>query len=1175
MAKRQMKTMDGNQAAAHASYAYTDVAAIYPITPSSVMAEHTDEWATDGRKNIFGHTVQVTEMQSEAGAAGAVHGSLSAGALTTTYTASQGLLLMIPNIYKMAGEQLPAVINVSARAIATHALSIFGDHSDVYACRQTGAAMLCSSSVQEVMDLTPVAHLSAIKGKVPFINFFDGFRTSHEIQKIETWDYADLKDMADMDAVAAFRKNALNPNHPVERGSAQNPDIFFQVREASNPYYDALPAIVQDYMDKVNAKIGTDYKLFNYYGAADAETIIIAMGSVNDTIEETIDYLLKQGEKVGVVKVRLYRPFNAQALVDAIPDSVKRIEVLDRTKEPGSLGEPLWLDVVAALKGTKFDAVPVFSGRYGLGSKDTTPAQIVATFHNTEKKRFTIGINDDVTHLSLEQGPSLVTTPEGTTNCKFWGLGADGTVGANKNSIKIIGDNTDMYAQAYFDYDSKKSGGVTMSHLRFGKKPIKSTYLIRKANFVACHNPAYIRKYNMVQELVDGGTFLLNCTWSDAELEEHIPGQVKKYIYDHKINFYTIDGVKIGIATGMGPTRINTILQSAFFKLSAIIPEDQAIDLMKKAAEKTYGRKGEDVVKKNWAAIEEGAKNVHKVEVPASWADAKDEGLDYPVHTEGREDAIKFANTIQTAVSAQEGNNLPVSAFVDYVDGTTPVGTSAYEKRGIAVNMPIWNSDNCIQCGFCSYVCPHAVIRTVALTEDEANGAPEGMSVLPMTGMPNYKFTVAVSALDCTGCGSCANVCPGKKGEKALTMQSMPENVERQKWFDYATATPEKPEVIAKFKETTVKGSQYKKPLLEFSGACAGCGETPYARLITQLFGERMYISNATGCSSIWGNSSPSTPYTVNAKGQGPAWSNSLFEDNAEFGYGMFLANEALRNGLKTKVEAIAENGSDELKAAAKEYLDTFTVGALNGSATDRLVAELEKLNTPEAKEILDNKEFLSKKSQWVFGGDGWAYDIGFGGLDHVIASGKDVNIMVFDTEVYSNTGGQSSKATKTGAVAQFAAGGKDTKKKDLASIAMSYGYVYVAQIAMGADYNQTVKALAEAEAYPGPSLIIAYAPCINHGIKKGMSKAMTEEKLAVESGYWNNFRFNPAAENKFTLDSKTPTGDYQEFLKGEVRYASLALKDPERAAKLFEKNEEDAKERFTYLEKLVTLYSK
>ena len=1175
MANRKMKTMDGNQAAAHASYAYTDVAAIYPITPSSVMAEHTDEWATEGRKNIFGQTVQVTEMQSEAGAAGAVHGSLSAGALTTTYTASQGLLLMIPNIYKIAGEQLPAVINVSARAVATHALSIFGDHSDVYACRQTGAAMLCASSVQEVMDLTPVSHLSALKGKVPFINFFDGFRTSHEIQKIEAWDYEDLKEMAEMDAIAAFRKNALNPNRPVERGSAQNPDIFFQAREASNPYYDALPAIVQEYMDKVNAKIGTDYKLFNYYGDADAESVIIAMGSVNDTIEETIDYLVKNGEKVGVVKVRLYRPFSAEALVNAIPDSVKRIQVLDRTKEPGSLGEPLWLDVVAALKGTKFDAVPVFSGRYGLGSKDTTPAQIVATFKNTEKKRFTIGINDDVTHLSLDPGPAIVTTPEGTTNCKFWGLGADGTVGANKNSIKIIGDNTDLYAQAYFDYDSKKSGGITMSHLRFGKKPIKSTYLIRKANFVACHNPAYIRKYNMVQELVDGGTFLLNCTWSDAELEEHIPGQVKKYIADHNINFYTIDGVKIGIATGMGPTRINTILQSAFFKLSAIIPEEQAIDLMKKAAEKTYGRKGEDVVKKNWAAIEEGAKNVHKVEVPASWADAKDEGLDYVVHTEGREDAIKFANTIQTAVSAQEGNNLPVSAFVDYVDGTTPVGTAAYEKRGVAVNMPIWNSDNCIQCGFCSYVCPHAVIRTVALTEDEAKNAPEGMSVLPMTGMPNYKFTVAVSALDCTGCGSCANVCPGKKGEKALVMESMPENVHRQKWFDYATATPEKAEVIAKFKETTVKGSQYKKPLLEFSGACAGCGETPYARLITQLFGDRMYIANATGCSSIWGNSSPSTPYTVNDKGHGPAWSNSLFEDNAEFGYGMFLANEAIRKGLRSKVETIAENGSDELKAAAKEYLDTFTVGALNGTATDNLVAVLENLNTAEAKEILDNKEFLSKKSQWIFGGDGWAYDIGFGGLDHVIASGKDVNIMVFDTEVYSNTGGQSSKSTKTGAVAQFAAGGKDTKKKDLASIAMSYGYVYVAQIAMGADYNQTVKALAEAEAYPGPSLIIAYAPCIAHGIKKGMSKAMTEEKLAVEAGYWHNFRFNPDAENKFTLDSKTPTGDYQEFLKGEVRYSSLALKDPERAAELFVKNEADAKERFTYLERLVTLYSK
>ena len=1175
MAKRSMKTMDGNQAASHASYAFTEVAAIYPITPSSVMAEHTDEWATEGRKNIFGQTVQVTEMQSEAGAAGAVHGSLAAGALTTTYTASQGLLLMIPNLYKIAGEQLPGVFNVSARAIASHALSIFGDHSDVYACRQTGCAMLCESSVQEVMDLTPVAHLAALKGKVPFINFFDGFRTSHEIQKIETWDYEDLKEMTDFEAIEAFRKNALNPERPVIRGSAQNPDIFFQAREASNPYYDALPAIVQEYMDKVNAKIGTDYKLFNYYGAKDAETIIVAMGSVNDTIEETIDYLLEQGQKVGVVKVRLYRPFSVDAFVAAIPDTVKRIQVLDRTKEPGSLGEPLWLDVVAALKGTKFDAVPVFSGRYGLGSKDTTPAQIVATFHNTEKKRFTIGINDDVTHLSLEQGPSLVTTPEGTTNCKFWGLGADGTVGANKNSIKIIGDNTDMYAQAYFDYDSKKSGGVTMSHLRFGKKPIKSTYLITRANFVACHNPAYIRKFNMVQEIVDGGTFLLNCPWSVEDLDQHLPGQVKKYIADHKINFYIIDGVKIGIETGMGPTRINTILQSAFFKLTGIIPEAKAIELMKEAAQKTYGRKGEDVVKKNWAAIDAGATGVVKVDVPAEWSNCADEGLDYPKATEGLDKTLAFVNNIQTAVSAQEGNNLPVSAFTAYVDGTTPNGTSAYEKRGIAVNVPVWNNENCIQCGFCAYVCPHAVIRTIALTEDEANNAPEGMPTLAMNGMPGYKFAISVSQLDCTGCGSCANVCPGKKGEKALTMQNFEANVDKQAWFNYTNKLPEKPEVIAKFKETTVKGSQFKKPLLEFSGACAGCGETPYARLITQLFGDRMYIANATGCSSIWGNSSPSTPYTVNAKGHGPAWSNSLFEDAAEFGYGMHLADVAIRSRLRGIVEEFAANGSDEVKAAAQEYLDTYHVGAKNGAATEKLLAAIAEDNSENAVELKNNKEFLAKKSQWIFGGDGWAYDIGFGGLDHVLASGKDVNIMVFDTEVYSNTGGQSSKSTKTGAVAQFAAGGKDTKKKDLASIAMSYGYVYVAQIAMGADYNQTVKALAEAEAYNGPSLIIAYAPCINHGIKKGMSKAMTEEKLAVETGYWNNFRFNPEAENKFSLDSKTPTGDYQEFLKGEVRYASLALKDPERANKLFEQNEENAKERFTYLEKLVTLYSK
>ena len=1175
MAKRSMKTMDGNQAASHASYAFTEVAAIYPITPSSVMAEHTDEWATEGRKNIFGQTVQVTEMQSEAGAAGAVHGSLAAGALTTTYTASQGLLLMIPNLYKIAGEQLPGVFNVSARAIASHALSIFGDHSDVYACRQTGCAMLCESSVQEVMDLTPVAHLAALKGKVPFINFFDGFRTSHEIQKIETWDYEDLKEMTDFEAIEAFRKNALNPERPVIRGSAQNPDIFFQAREASNPYYDALPAIVQEYMDKVNAKIGTDYKLFNYYGAKDAETIIVAMGSVNDTIEETIDYLLEQGQKVGVVKVRLYRPFSVDAFVAAIPDTVKRIQVLDRTKEPGALGEPLYLDVVAALKGTKFHDIPVTSGRYGLGSKNTTPNQIVAVFNNTDKQRFTIGIKDDVTNLSLDPGADLVTTPEGTTNCKFWGLGADGTVGANKNSIKIIGDNTDMYAQAYFDYDSKKSGGVTMSHLRFGKKPIKSTYLITRANFVACHNPAYIRKFNMVQEIVDGGTFLLNCPWSVEDLDQHLPGQVKKYIADHKINFYIIDGVKIGIETGMGPTRINTILQSAFFKLTGIIPEAKAIELMKEAAQKTYGRKGEDVVKKNWAAIDAGATGVVKVDVPAEWSNCADEGLDYPKATEGIDKTLAFVNNIQTAVSAQEGNNLPVSAFTTYVDGTTPSGTSAYEKRGIAVNVPVWNNENCIQCGFCAYVCPHAVIRTIALTEDEANNAPEGMPTLAMNGMPGYKFAISVSQLDCTGCGSCANVCPGKKGEKALTMQNFEANVDKQAWFNYTNKLPEKPEVIAKFKETTVKGSQFKKPLLEFSGACAGCGETPYAKLVTQMFGDRMLIANATGCSSIWGGSSPSTPYTVNAKGYGPAWSNSLFEDAAEFGYGMHLADVAIRTRLRGIVEEFAANGSDEVKAAAQEYLDTYHVGAKNGAATEKLLAAIAEDNSENAVELKNNKEFLAKKSQWIFGGDGWAYDIGFGGLDHVLASGKDVNIMVFDTEVYSNTGGQSSKSTKTGAVAQFAAGGKDTKKKDLASIAMSYGYVYVAQIAMGADYNQTVKALAEAEAYNGPSLIIAYAPCINHGIKKGMSKAMTEEKLAVETGYWNNFRFNPEAENKFSLDSKTPTGDYQEFLKGEVRYASLALKDPERANKLFEQNEENAKERFTYLEKLVTLYSK
>ena len=1173
---RKMKTMDGNHAAAHASYAFTDVAAIYPITPSSPMAEATDEWATDGRTNIFGREVQITEMQSEAGAAGAVHGSLAAGALTTTYTASQGLLLMIPNLYKIAGEQLPGVFNVSARALASHALSIFGDHSDVYACRQTGCAMLCESSVQEVMDLTVVAHMASIKGKVPFINFFDGFRTSHEIQKIETWDYEDLKEMVDMDAVDAFRKHALNPNHPCQRGSAQNPDIFFQAREACNPYYDALPAIVQEYMDKVNAKIGTDYKLFNYYGAADAEHIIISMGSVNDTIEETIDYMVKQGQKVGVVKVRLYRPFCVQALIDAIPDTVKVISVLDRTKEPGAIGEPLYLDVVAALKGRKFDQVKVLTGRYGLGSKDTTPAQIVAVYENTTKSPFTVGIVDDVTNLSLEIGAPLVTTPEGTTNCKFWGLGADGTVGANKNSIKIIGDNTDMYAQAYFDYDSKKSGGVTMSHLRFGHSPIKSTYLIRTANFVACHNPAYVRKYNMVQELVDGGTFLLNCPWDMEGLEKHLPGQVKKFIADHNINFYTIDGVKIGIETGMGPTRINTILQSAFFELTGIIPAEKANELMKAAAKATYGRKGEDVVQKNWAAIDAGAKGMHKVEVPESWKNCEDEGLDYAVVTQGRKDVVDFVNNIQTKVSAQEGNSLPVSAFTEYADGSTPSGSSAYEKRGIAVKVPVWNPDNCIQCNFCAYVCPHAVIRPVAMTADEAAKAPADMKMKDMTGMAGYKFAISVSALDCTGCGSCANVCPGMKGNKALVMESLEANLGEQAIFDFGQSLPVKEEVLAKFKENTVKGSQFRQPLLEFSGACAGCGETPYAKLITQLFGDRMYIANATGCSSIWGNSSPSTPYTVNAKGQGPAWDNSLFEDNAEFGYGMLLAQNAIRDGLKAKVESVMANekATDEMKAACKEWLDTFGTGALNGTATDKLVAVLDGVDCDVCRDIVKNKDFLAKKSQWVFGGDGWAYDIGFGGVDHVLASGKDINIMVYDTEVYSNTGGQSSKATKTGAVAQFAAGGKDVKKKDLASIAMSYGYVYVAQICMGADMAQTVKAIAEAEAYPGPSLIIAYAPCINHGIKKGMDKAQTEEKLAVECGYWNNFRYNPAAEKKFSLDSKAPKLEtYQDFLKGEVRYMSLAMKNPERAAELFARNEAEAKERYAYLEKLVTLY--
>ena len=1166
-----MKTMDGNHAAAHASYAFSDVAAIYPITPSSVMAEATDEWATQGRKNIFGQEVQVTEMQSEAGAAGAVHGSLAAGALTTTYTASQGLLLMIPNLYKIAGEQLPGVFNVSARALASHALSIFGDHSDVYACRQTGCAMLCESSVQEVMDLTPVAHLAAIKGKVPFINFFDGFRTSHEIQKIETWDYEDLKDMADMDAIDEFRRNALNPNHPCQRGSAQNPDIFFQAREACNPYYDALPAIVQEYMNKVNEKLGTDYKLFNYYGAADAEHVIIAMGSVNDTIEETIDYLTAAGQKVGVVKVRLYRPFSAEALVEAIPETVKQISVLDRTKEPGALGEPLYLDVVAALKGTKFDAVPIFTGRYGLGSKDTTPAQIVAVYNNTEKKKFTIGIVDDVTHLSLETGAPLVTTPEGTINCKFWGLGADGTVGANKNSIKIIGDNTDMYAQAYFDYDSKKSGGVTMSHLRFGKKPIKSTYLIHKANFVACHNPSYVRKYNMVQELVDGGTFLLNCPWDMEGLEKHLPGQVKAFIANHNIKFYVIDGVKIGIETGMGPTRINTILQSAFFKLADIIPEEQAIDLMKAAAKATYGRKGDDVVAKNWAAIDEGAKQIVEVTVPESWKTAADEGLDTTHAEQGRKEVIDFVNNIQSKVTAQEGNTLPVSAFKDYVDGTTPSGTSAYEKRGIAVNVPVWNPENCIQCNRCSYVCPHAVIRPVALTEEEAANAPQ---TLEMTGLKQYKFAIAVSALDCTGCGSCVNVCPGKKGAKALAMENMEANIEMQKFFDYSVTLPEKEDVIAKFKENTVKGSQFKQPLLEFSGACAGCGETPYAKLITQICGDRMLIANATGCSSIWAGSSPSTPYTVNKAGKGPAWGNSLFEDNAEFGYGMKLAQNYNEAHMIQVMEEAKDACEPELKETIEKYLSVKGQRSEEKAIVPELLKLVEASSNDAIKEVLDNKGNLVSKSQWIVGGDGWAYDIGYGGLDHVIANNENVNILVLDTEVYSNTGGQSSKSSQAGSIAKFTAGGKTGAKKDLAQIAMAYGHVYVAQIAMGANPAQTIKAMKEAESYDGPSLIIAYAPCQAHGIKGGLANHQAEQKRAIDCGYFNLLRYDPRLEeqgkNPLQLDSKTPNFDgFKDYLLGENRFSQLLKVNPEHAEQLMAKCQADAQKRRARLEKM------
>ena len=1180
---RKMKTMDGNSAVAHVSYAFTDVAAIYPITPSSVMADLTDKFSAQGAKNLFGRQVQVTEMQSEGGASGAVHGSLAAGALTTTYTASQGLLLMIPNMYKMAGELLPGVIHVSARALTSHALSIFGDHSDIYACRQTGYAMLCSNNPQECMDLAAVAHLAAIEGRVPFLHFFDGFRTSHEIQKIEEWDYADLADMLNWDAVEAFRRRALNPEHPVTRGTAQNDDIFFQAREACNKYYDAVPEVVVKYMDKVNAKIGTDYKPFNYYGAEDAEHVIVAMGSVCDCTEEVVDYLNAAGEKVGLLKVHLYRPFVADYMLRELPKTVKTISVLDRTKEPGSIGEPLYLDVLAAINGSDFAGVKVYTGRYGLGSKDTTPGDIIAVYRNAEsetpKRRFTIGIVDDVTNLSLPIVENPDTTPKGTHSCKFWGLGADGTVGANKNSIKIIGDNTDMYAQGYFAYDSKKSGGLTVSHLRFGKTPIKSTYYISKADFVACHNPSYVDKYDIVDDLKEGGSFLLNCPWDTEELSARLPGKMKKILAERHINFYTIDGIKIGKEIGLGG-RINTVLQSAFFKIADIIPADKAKELMKAAAKKSYMKKGQAIVDMNYAAIDRGMEDLKKVEIPADWANAVDNSV--ADKAEGNGALVEYVNEILKPVNAYKGNKLPVSTFMDHVDGTAPNGSAAYEKRGIAVDVPEWNPENCIQCNRCAIVCPHAVIRPVAMTADELAKAPEDTKSLPMMGLKDLNFVMTVSTLDCTGCGACAQVCPGKKGAKALTMQPIDSQRPKQAVFDYALTLEDKPEVHEKFKFTTVKGSQFKQPLLEFSGACAGCGETPYAKLVTQLFGDRMFIANATGCSSIWGASAPATPYTKNKKGYGPAWQNSLFEDNAEFGLGMALGQKAIRNRLIEYVEGIQKDtDSADLKTACQNYLDTVTDSTSSRPATDALIAELEK-NTEDAKvgelvkKTLVDKDELAKKSMWIFGGDGWAYDIGFGGLDHVIASGENVNILVFDTEVYSNTGGQASKATPVGSVAQFAAAGKAVKKKDLAAIAMSYGYVYVAQCAMGADNNQVLKAMVEAESYNGPSLVICYAPCINHGIKGGMGIAQLEEKKAVEAGYWNIFRYDPRladeGKNPFMLDGKAPSASYRDFIMGEVRYNSLTRSFPERAEKLFEKAEKVAADKYAHLEKLASL---
>ncbi len=1173
--QRHFKTMDGNNAAAHVSYAFTEVAAIYPITPSSPMADYVDQWAAAGRKNIFGTTVKVQEMQAESGAAGAVHGSLNAGALTTTYTASQGLLLMIPNMYKIAGELLPGVFHVSARTVASHTLNIFGDHSDVMACRQTGFAMLAESNVQEVMDLSPVAHLAAIKGRVPFLNFFDGFRTSHELQKIQVWDYEDLKDMVDMDAVKAFRERALNPEHPTMRGSHENGDIFFQNREASNKYYEAVPAIVEEYMGKINAKLGTDYQLFNYYGAPDADRVIIAMGSICDVAEEVIDYLTAQGEKVGLVKVRLFRPFCPDKLLAAIPATAKKIAVLDRTKEPGAQGEPLYLDVMTALANAGRNDIQVIGGRYGLGSKDTPPASVFAVYNELKKdemkRQFTIGIVDDVTNLSLEEGPAPSTSVPGTIECKFWGLGGDGTVGANKNSIKIIGDHTDKFVQAYFQYDSKKTGGVTISHLRFGDKPIKSPYYINKADFVACHVPSYITKhFPIVRDVKPGGVFLVNCQWDFAELEHHLDAASKRYIANNNIQLYMINAIDLAKKIGMGK-RTNTILQSAFFSLAKVLPEEDALKYMKDAALHSYLKKGQDIVDMNYAAIDAGATAYVKVEVPESWKTAEDHVE--TVEETGRPKTVKMVRSILDPVDKMDGDALPVSAFVDHADGTFELGASAYEKRGIAVSVPKWDAEKCVQCNQCAFVCPHATIRPFALTADEAAKAPAQTKMADIKvgkGKGEYKFAMAVSPLDCMGCGVCISQC----GVHAIEMVPMESQLAEQEVFDYMVANvAEKKDM---FVADNVKFSQFAQPYLEFSGSCAGCAETSYARLVTQLFGDHMIISNATGCSSIWGGPAATSPYTVNKEGHGPAWANSLFEDNAEHGLGVYLGQKKIRDDVKGDVEYIAQNASDEnIKKAAQDYLDTYNDGNANQEPAKRLVSLLEAKGTccEHGKAVLDKKDYLNKKSMWIFGGDGWAYDIGFGGVDHVLASGEDVNIFVFNTEVYSNTGGQASKASNIGQVAQFAAAGKEIKSKSLAEIAMTYGYVYVAQVAMGANKVQTLKAIAEAEAYHGPSLIIGYAPCEMHSIKGGMENCQKEMEKAVKCGYWNLFRFNPEAQSQFTLDSKEPAGGYQEFLMNEARYSRLTREFPERANVLFAESEENAKARYEHLMKLKSLY--